>query len=200
PDIAGILYVATDIGVFQTSDGGKQWVTLSTGLPKVLVRALNLHRASRTLRAVTHGRSMWDLAVPAATPSLAPHIDSATLSSAASAAAAAGPLIPGSISSLYGRNLAPEVAVSGAAPLPYTLGGVILELNGIPAPLFFVSPGQINSQVPWDLEGHNRATLVLTNGTQSSTPLQANVSVAAPTIFTVNGVGSGQGAAIISGT
>src|SRR5207244_11440510 len=82
-DTAGARNIATDIGVFQSTDGGKQWVTVSAGLPKVLVRALNLHRASRTLRAVTYGRSMWDLAVPVSTPSLAPHIDSATLATTA---------------------------------------------------------------------------------------------------------------------
>ncbi len=63
------LYAATDIGVFQTTTGGSTWtaqVGNSTGrprpvgLPRVAVLSLKLHNATRTLRAATHGRSMWD--------------------------------------------------------------------------------------------------------------------------------------------
>jgi photosystem II stability/assembly factor-like uncharacterized protein len=63
-DISGTLYVATDIGVFSTSNGGSTWGTLSTGLPRVVVSSLKLHEMSRTLRAGTYGRSVWDLPVP----------------------------------------------------------------------------------------------------------------------------------------
>lgn len=64
PDIANTLYVATDVGVFRTSNGGTTWSTLVTGLPRVAVLSLTMHRASRTLRAGTHGRSVWDLNIP----------------------------------------------------------------------------------------------------------------------------------------
>ncbi|MGH9593207.1 MAG: WD40/YVTN/BNR-like repeat-containing protein, partial [Bryobacteraceae bacterium] len=59
------LFVATDMGVFATSDGGATWSVLGAGLPKVVVLSLALHEPSRTLRAATHGRSVWDLALPA---------------------------------------------------------------------------------------------------------------------------------------
>ena len=78
PDLPGVLYIATDIGVFQSTDGGGSWSTLSAGLPRVLVRSINLHRRSRTLRAVTYGRGMWDLALPAAGASKPPRIDGVT--------------------------------------------------------------------------------------------------------------------------
>lgn len=65
-DLPNTLYAATDIGVLQTSDGGRTWNTLSSGLRRVVVNGLNLHRSSRTLRAATGGRSMWELAVPLA--------------------------------------------------------------------------------------------------------------------------------------
>ncbi|MCU1308010.1 MAG: glycosyl hydrolase [Acidobacteriaceae bacterium] len=64
PDIAGTLYLATDVGVFVSINDGASWATLRTGLPNVAVLGLKLHRPSRTLRAATHGRGMWDLAVP----------------------------------------------------------------------------------------------------------------------------------------
>ncbi|MFY9558608.1 MAG: CARDB domain-containing protein [Terriglobales bacterium] len=64
PDLPSTYYVATDGGVFQTTNGGSTWTTFSNGLPNVVVLSLKLHRSSRTLRAATHGRSVWDIVVP----------------------------------------------------------------------------------------------------------------------------------------
>jgi uncharacterized protein (TIGR03437 family) len=288
PDLPSRLYIATDIGVFQSADGGQSWSTLSSGLPNVLVQSLNLHRPSRTLRAVTYGRSMWDLGLPLPGASLAPHVDSlspasvsagpspvnialtgsnfvansvvrwngadrptafgggttlqvtlssadlaqsgrativvfnpvsggglsnsiavavgpapaATTSGITSAAnpASSSPLVPGSVASVFGTNLAGGTVVAAAPPLPYTLGGVMVEVNGIPAPLYFVSPGQIDFQVPIELSGFARATLKVVNGTLASASIEASVVVSAPTLFATNGSGSGQGAIVIAGS
>lgn len=61
----GTLYVATDIGIFVTTNGGASWATMGAGLPNVVVLSLALHEPSRTLRAATHGRSAWDYSLPA---------------------------------------------------------------------------------------------------------------------------------------
>jgi hypothetical protein len=66
PDIAGRLYVATDIGVFQGDlqaggANGACWQPLGSGLPNVAVVSLALHDSSRMLLAATHGRSVWEL-------------------------------------------------------------------------------------------------------------------------------------------
>jgi hypothetical protein len=63
PDIAGTLYAATDIGVYQGTCTATTctWSPLSTGLPRSAVLSLKLHHASRTLRAATHGRGAWDI-------------------------------------------------------------------------------------------------------------------------------------------
>src|SRR6202011_985458 len=63
PDLANTFYAATDIGVFASSTGGTSWAPLGTGLPRTTIVALNLHHASRTLRAGSHGRSAWDIDV-----------------------------------------------------------------------------------------------------------------------------------------
>jgi hypothetical protein len=56
------LYVGTDIGVFEGVCAATcTWSTLSTGLPRVAVLSLKLHRASRTLFAATHGRGTWTI-------------------------------------------------------------------------------------------------------------------------------------------
>jgi uncharacterized repeat protein (TIGR01451 family) len=66
PILANTYYVATDIGVFRTRNGGVSWSALGAGLPRVAVLGLTLHNPTRTLRASTHGRSMWDIHVPIA--------------------------------------------------------------------------------------------------------------------------------------
>jgi uncharacterized repeat protein (TIGR01451 family) len=66
PDIANTIFLATDTGVFKTTNGGTSWTTFSTGLPNVVVVGMKLQRAARTLRLVTHGRSSWDRLVPIA--------------------------------------------------------------------------------------------------------------------------------------
>jgi photosystem II stability/assembly factor-like uncharacterized protein len=54
-----ILYLATDIGVFITENGGFNWELLSDGMPIVPVDDIDFHVPSRTLIAGTHGRSMY---------------------------------------------------------------------------------------------------------------------------------------------
>lgn len=64
PDLADTLYVATDDGVFGTQNGGGSWTLLAGGMPHVMVMTMRFHRLSRTLRAGTLGRGMWDLRIP----------------------------------------------------------------------------------------------------------------------------------------
>jgi hypothetical protein len=73
PDRASTIYAATDIGVYWTPDGGAHWAPLGTGLPRMQVLALAFHRASRTLRAATYGRGMWDLQPPVSLTRRRPH-------------------------------------------------------------------------------------------------------------------------------
>ncbi len=191
PDLAGALYVATDVGVFQTTDGGAIWSPLGSGLPRVVVMGLKLHRRSRTLRAATFGRSMWDLSIPVG--NLAPIINSGGVVNGASFAAGAA-VAAGSIASVFGANLASSSTVAGAAPLPTTLGGASVRANGIAAPLFFVSPSQINFQIPWELLGQTQASITVTVNGVTSSPQTINLAVFAPGIFATNQQGSGQGA------
>ena len=61
PDVAGTLYVGTDLGVYATHDGGAAWSVLGAGLPLVTIHDLVLHNPTRTLVAGTHGRSLFRL-------------------------------------------------------------------------------------------------------------------------------------------
>ena len=66
PNLPNTLYVATDIGGFRTANTGGNWSTLVAGLPRSPVLSLRMHGQTRTLRAATHGRSVWDVHMPIA--------------------------------------------------------------------------------------------------------------------------------------
>ncbi len=55
------LIVATDIGVFISLDHGETYKVLGTGLPTIAVYQFLYHEATGILRAVTHGRGMYDI-------------------------------------------------------------------------------------------------------------------------------------------
>jgi len=52
--------------------------------------------------------------------------------------------------------LAPAIQLAGVLPLPSLHAGVSATVNGVAAPLYYVSPGQINLQVPYENRRHNR--------------------------------------------
>ncbi len=60
-------------------------------------------------------------------------------------------MAPGSIVSIYGPKLAPATEIGPDNPLAQTLGGVTVTIGDRLLPLFFVSPGQINAQLPSDV-------------------------------------------------
>ena len=105
------------------------------------------------------------------------------------------PANPGSIASLFGQNLAAQAELGTAVPPATILDSTQLLLNGIPAPLFYVSPGQINFQMPAELTGTTAQAVVITNGVRSlttSVPLVRD----SPGIFTASSSGSGQGSVL----
>jgi len=110
-------------------------------------------------------------------------------------------LAPGSIASLYGVNLSGGVSVADVAPpLPFSLNGTTMTIAGSPVPLFFVSPGQINFQVPWIISNNPvQAQLVITVG-QLSQSMTVTIAPFGPGIFTTNSQGKGQASALIAGT
>ncbi len=100
----------------------------------------------------------------------------------------------------FGTSLATQTEIATALPLPTQLAGTTVQVRdsaGVTrlAPLFFVSGGQINYQIP---EGTATGTAMVTvtsgNGTVSTGAL-AIVSVA-PGLFTANATGLGVAAAV----
>ena len=107
---------------------------------------------------------------------------------------------PGSDPSLFGEGFADEIIVADTVPLPRELGGVSVELNGIPAPLIFVSPNQINFQTPWELQKDTKATVVVRNKGYESLPAEVIIAPFNPGIFAINQMGFGQAAVLVANT
>jgi uncharacterized protein (TIGR03437 family) len=89
---------------------------------------------------------------------------------------------PGAIVSLFGVDLAPETASPETTPLPTTAATTKVLINGIEAPLFFVSFQQVNLQVPYEV-GEGLATVQVMRGDQSGNQISAPVVSRSPGIF-----------------
>ncbi|MBI4464842.1 MAG: hypothetical protein HY647_09085, partial [Acidobacteria bacterium] len=122
-----------------------------------------------------------------------PQVPQAGVVSGASFAPSPAPLAPGSIISIFGTNLAATTASASALPLPRALGSTSVEINGGAVPLFYVSPTQINAQLPGELSG-TTAFLRVRNGLSTSEPISIALASVAPAIFSKDSTGRGEGA------
>jgi len=106
---------------------------------------------------------------------------------------------PGSWASIFGTNLAGAVAI-WKGDYPMSLGGVSVTVNGRPAYLSYVGPGQINMQTPDDSARGSVSVVIQTpGGSATSTATLADVSPSlnlfdnkhvAGVILTPNGTGA----------
>jgi uncharacterized protein (TIGR03437 family) len=78
------------------------------------------------------------------------------------------------------------------------LGGTSVTVGGKSAALFSVSPNQINLQIPWEISGQTKASLVVTTVAGDSHARDVKLEAVSPAIFTVNSTGSGQGILTVS--
>lgn len=110
---------------------------------------------------------------------------------AASFAPAGNPISPGEFIALFGTGLAKSLQVA-APPYPPSLNGVSVQINGKPAPIYFVSTGQINCLVPYASTG-TTATITVTNGSTTSNTVTVPLAATAPGIYSIgqNGIGAG---------
>jgi uncharacterized protein (TIGR03437 family) len=176
-DPRGPIYVATDAGVFRNADGNSTWTSYNSGLPTSFVTSLALDLGSNTLVAGTYGRGAYQIALQAPS-STSPAISAGGIIDAASGKAI---LAPGTKVVMYGSNLA-----SGSATGNPVAGNLLLTtvtVNGVPAPLFYVSPNQINFQMPF--ETTNSEANVVVSTPLGSTAANVPMALAAPGIFSV---------------
>jgi uncharacterized protein (TIGR03437 family) len=96
---------------------------------------------------------------------------------------------PGMLVTIKGAFLSDAIRAA-RPPLPDEMGDTTVRVNGIRAPLYYVSPSQINLQIPFELPaGHG--TLEVDRGAGRLLALDLDFSEFAPAIFTTNQMGTG---------
>ena len=185
--VSGLSLDGGNYGVSVTTDNGNTWRATSYGLLGSLPLALNGNTlfAGSALGGVFTAPNQL---IPNATVSGA---DYRAVNSHA----------PESIASMFGQALATSVAAAPSIPLPTTLSGTtvtVLDSLGVArsAPLFYVSPSQINYQVP-PATATGWAYVTVKNGAGVSSSATTRIVPAAFSIFTANSNGTGVPAAYL---
>jgi uncharacterized protein (TIGR03437 family) len=96
---------------------------------------------------------------------------------------------PGSLITIYGGALAPDTVTGPASTLAQTLDGITVQVGNQLLPLLFVSPTQINAQLPSELAAAQQLTLQVSGSSQPNATATFTVRRNAPGLFT-NPVGS----------
>jgi uncharacterized protein (TIGR03437 family) len=105
------------------------------------------------------------------------------------------PVAPGGLITVLGNNLSPVNLATNEVPLPTALADSCLTVNGVPLPMLFVSSGQINAQLPFNVDGN--ATMVLRTPGGISDNYLFSILPAAPSVFRTGTAGPETGLATI---
>ncbi len=99
------------------------------------------------------------------------------------------PIAPGSYISLFGSGLSDVRVVESTDYLPLSLGGVSVSFDvpganlSLPGRIIFVSPTQVNVQVPWELRGQTSALVKVSIGYVSGQLYTAQVADYSPAVY-----------------
>jgi uncharacterized protein (TIGR03437 family) len=99
----------------------------------------------------------------------------------ASAADGSSPVAPGGLISIFGNQLNPTNLATSQIPLPTALANSCLTVNGQPVPLIFVSPTQINAQMPTEAVGAVTLNVHTPGGVSDNYNMTVNPT--APAVF-----------------
>ena len=139
---------------------------------------------SRTLAPLANRNAIVSLTTSGVTV-LAWQYDAAVapprISKVVNAADFTSPVAPGGLISLFGSQLNAISVAANEVSAGGMLGGACLTVNGAPVPMLYVSPQQINAQLPFNAEGN--AALVLYSPGGVSDNYNLSVSTTAPAIF-----------------
>jgi uncharacterized protein (TIGR03437 family) len=175
------IYIGTDLGVFQTTNGGSTWERLGNGMPRVAVFMVRYHVSTGTLVAATHGRGVFRLTTARA------------VTTVSAANFSAGSIAGEAIVAAFGTSLATRTESATTLPLPSILAGTrvtVRDSAGVErlSPLFFVSPQQINFQIPAGTAA-GAATITITSGDGEVSSGAAQIANVAPSLFSANANG-----------
>jgi uncharacterized protein (TIGR03437 family) len=104
---------------------------------------------------------------------------------------------PGELVTIFGTNIGPATPAPMNITNGYvdtTLSGVTATVDGKNAPLVYASQNQVTLQVPYEATTGTNKNVVVNNGTAATAKVKINPT--APGIFTADGSGTGQAAAL----
>jgi uncharacterized protein (TIGR03437 family) len=170
----------TQIGVASLSGTG------SSVSASITVAAAQLQVGANSIMAQYSG----DATLNAATGTISIAVTASgppTIAGLANGASFGQSYAPGMVLTIFGSNLADVTWVVSSVPLPVQVSGFSVTIGGVNAPLYYVSPGQLNVQIPYETPLNQPSLLsVNNNGRTATTTL--TVASAAPGLFTdVNG-------------
>ncbi|MBI1764569.1 MAG: hypothetical protein HYR56_24350 [Acidobacteria bacterium] len=183
----GTLYVAgTGAGCYSSKDNGATWQANNDGLFGLVSR---IAVSGNSVVLASQGSGVF----------FQPD-DTSAFATVSAASFSPSAIADKTIVAAFGTALATSTAAATALPLPLTLAGTsvkVRDTNGTerPAPLFFVSAGQINYQIPAGT-ANGTTTVTITNGAGVSVSGVLEVRATAPAIFTTNATGAGAAAAL----
>jgi uncharacterized protein (TIGR03437 family) len=105
------------------------------------------------------------------------------------------PIAAGGLVSIFGSQLSSMPLAAASAPLPTTLADSCLTVNGLVVPMIYVSPTQVNAQIPFQMSGN--ADIVLKTPGGSSDALRTTVLPTAPAVFLSGTAGTVTGIPVI---
>jgi uncharacterized protein (TIGR03437 family) len=111
------------------------------------------------------------------------YIDPTSLQNTGSYAPFTSGVSAGELITLYGTNLAAQTVVAPSGAFPNTLGNVQLIVNGVAAPLYYVSPTQLSALIPWETTA-SVADIQLVNNSTPSNVISAFVNNTTVGMFT----------------
>ena len=110
-----------------------------------------------------------------------------------------GEVCAGELLTIFGNAIGPNPAATASPGLdgafPLELGGIQVTFDGVPAPLLYAAPGQINVVAPLSLAGRNETTIAIHGPDDQSLPFIAPVAKLAPALFSL---GAGAAGAILN--
>jgi uncharacterized protein (TIGR03437 family) len=133
---------------------------------------------------------------PAFTPASSVYLYPNGVVNAASYAPFTAGVSRGELVTLLGTGLASgPLQIASSLPLPTKLGNVQVLVNGLAAPIYYVSPTQVSVVVPWEISASIAQFQVVNNGTYSNAVTEF-VNLTTPGVFTNPSDGIGYAAAI----
>jgi uncharacterized protein (TIGR03437 family) len=98
-----------------------------------------------------------------------------------------GALAPGTVTSVYGSGLASVSTGTGKAPLPTTFSGTQVLVDGNAVPLYSVSPGQVNIELPLELATNQKHSVLAFFNNVPAIPDSITIAPATPAVLASGG-------------